>query len=115
MGMLLTSCLKEGEGGKARLNVYVFRDSTETLCKGCNVYIFYGEESSKSLDSNFADDFGTTDVFGKVEFEPLRRGHYAFYASGYDSTFNDFISGETVFELENKVDERNVTIIASPK
>lgn len=112
--LAFASCSKPGTGGRSRINVFVMRDTEKSLIQDMQVYIKYGATTSPGTEAGDYNDSEITNHHGKCSFKGLRRGNYFFYTEGFDSLYQDSVSGEGFLEIDNKSGERNLVIYTLP-
>ena len=95
----LSSCKKDGTGGKA--NIIAFPKHHAHRIKGATVYVKFGAED---LPKNPTSDYDLKAVGNPAEefikIEGLRYGHYYLYASGYDSTIFSQVQGGVAMQIK---------------
>ncbi|MCX6296169.1 MAG: carboxypeptidase-like regulatory domain-containing protein [Bacteroidetes bacterium] len=83
IAMTITSCKKEGTGGKSSVSGSVKHHSR--LIPNAIVYIKYGATEFPGTDISKYDDHVTSDADAHYEFKDLRKGDYYLYGAGYDT------------------------------
>ncbi len=94
----LSSCYKEGNGGKSSVNGYVAHHSNRI--PNANVYIKYGAVEFPGTDVSKYNASVTCDGGGYYEIKDLRKGDYYLYSVGYDSSIMENVSGGIGIKLK---------------
>lgn len=81
--VMLSSCKKEGTGGKASLTGYVRHHGI--AIPDAAVYIKFGAKEFPGTDISSYDDQVMADAAGMYTFSSLYKGDYYLYAVGYDN------------------------------
>lgn len=106
----LTSCEKEGLGGKGEIKGYAsYEDKT---FKPAMFYIKYGADSSPGIDVSRYDASSASDSDGKFHFKELNKGDYYIYAVGPDE--GQTLMGGVHVELGKDERKENVQINLAP-
>jgi len=108
----ITSCKKEGTGGKATITGHVKHH--EVHIPDAVVYIKYG---AKELPGTNASDFDAQTIAssgdGHYAFEGLQKGNYYLYATGYDSNISENVFGGIPVKIKKKTEtvETDVPVV----
>jgi hypothetical protein len=100
ISLLLTSCHKEGAGGKASITGSVKHHSA--VIPNAVVYIKYGATEFPGTTLSEYDDQVTADANGHYEFTSLYKGNYYLYGVGYDPSFGLVTGGISVDLNKNR-------------
>ncbi|MCE9537856.1 MAG: hypothetical protein K8R85_01380 [Bacteroidetes bacterium] len=108
--LILSSCHKEGNGGKSSVNGYVSHHGHKI--GNSIVYIKYGAVEFPGADVTKYEASVTADVDGRYEFKNLRKGLYFLYAVGYDNLIMETVTGGTGVKLKyNKAETTDIPVI----
>ena len=102
LSSLLSSCGKEGPGGKAVIQGSVKHHSA--LIPGSVVYIKYGVKEFPGTDVKYYDASVTADAKAHYEFTDLRAGDYYLFSVGFDSTIVQTVSGGIPVVIKKKTE-----------
>jgi hypothetical protein len=91
LSVSITSCRKEGTGGKSSVSGSVKHHSK--LIPNAVVYIKYGATEFPGSNVALYDASVTADANAHYEFKDLRKGDYYLYGVGYDNTIMEIVSG----------------------
>ena len=94
----VSSCHKEGGGGKSTVNGYVTHHGK--VIPHAIVYIKYGATEFPGADVSSYDASLTTDVYSHYEFDDLRMGNYYLYGLGYDNDIMQTVAGGVGVKLK---------------
>jgi hypothetical protein len=108
--MGLTSCKKEGLGGKGEIKGYASYENK--TFKPAMFYIKYGADSSPGTDVSRYDASSASDSDGKFHFKELNKGDYYIYAVGPDE--DRTLTGGVHVELGKDEQKENVQINVAP-
>lgn len=100
--IIITSCSKEGPGGKAAITGMVMHHSTPI--PGAEVYIRYGAKESPGTDITQYDASVTADASASFTFPDLKRGDYYLFAVGFDSSIVETVIGGVPVEINSKTE-----------
>ncbi|RDV15473.1 hypothetical protein DXT99_08230 [Pontibacter diazotrophicus] len=106
----LTSCTKEGLGGKGEIKGHAYYESKSF--KPAMFYIKYGADSSPGSDISRYDASSASDSDGKFHFKELNKGDYYIYAVGPDE--GQTVAGGVHVELDKDEHKDNVQINVAP-
>ncbi len=84
IGLLVSSCKKEGPGGKSTISGIVAHHGA--AIPNSVVYIKYGATDFPGTAVSAYDAQVTADASGNYKFEGLRKGDYYLYGVGYDNS-----------------------------
>ena len=105
----ITSCHKEGEGGKSSISGMVKHH--EQPIPNCVVYIKYGATEFPGTDVSKYDASVTADADANYAFSSLRKGDYYLYGVGYDNFISEIVTGGIAIKLKyNKAVSSNVPV-----
>ena len=105
----VTSCHKEGTGGKSSITGQVKHH--EKPIPNCVVYIKYDTENFPGTSTSNYDGSTTADGNGNYTFDGLRKGDYYLYGVGYDTDISEIVSGGVGVKLKrNKETNVNVPV-----
>ncbi|MBL7934159.1 MAG: hypothetical protein JNL60_19805 [Bacteroidia bacterium] len=113
-GLPLVACKKAGTGGKASVAIYVKHHNR--LIPGALVYIKFNEKEFPGVDTELYDMrriCGTSgESEGHTHLANLKQGYYYFYATGYDTSINETVSGGIPLHIRysQRKDEINLDI-----
>lgn len=82
--LTISSCKKEGTGGKSKVSGYVKHHNG--LIPNSIVYIKYGAKEFPGADASNYDDQITADSNAYYEFDGLQKGDYYLYGVGMDGS-----------------------------
>lgn len=82
--LAISSCKKEGTGGKSKVSGYVKHHNA--LIPNSIVYIKYGAKEFPGADVSTYDDQITADSNAYYEFDGLQKGDYYLYGVGMDGS-----------------------------
>lgn len=99
---ILSSCSKEGPGGKAVIKGAVMHHSK--LIPGAVVYIKYGAKESPGSDVTYYDESITADDSANYKFADLRKGDYYLFGVGYDSAGPYIVTGGIPVQIKKKTE-----------
>ena len=102
LGLLLTSCTKEGIGGKATIKGMVMHH--DNPIPGATVYIKYDATESPGTDVTYYNDHVTTDASANFQFVDLKKGDYYLFAVGFDSSITLPVSGGVPAKIKKKTE-----------
>jgi hypothetical protein len=105
--LFFLSCSKEGTGGKASVSGTVKHH--EKTIPYSTVYIKYDAQEFAGKNTSVYDDSRLTGSNGHYEFSSLKKGDYALYAVGYDSTMGHAVSGGVPVKLK-RTEKRNLDV-----
>ena len=108
--LFLSSCHKEGPGGKATIKGAVKHHSQ--LIPGAVVYIKYGAKESPGTNVTYYDGSVTTDANANYSFADLRKGNYFLFGVGFDSSITQTVTGGIPVEVKSKTEtvEKDVQV-----
>ena len=107
--LTVTSCHKEGTGGKSSIKGVVKHH--EKPIPNCVVYIKYGTEDFPGTDVSKYDASTTADGSANYSFKDLRKGDYYLYGVGYDTDISEIVTGGVGVKLKyNKETNINVPV-----
>lgn len=95
---IISSCKKNGTGGKATIKGYVKHH--EQLIPLAKVYIKYGATEFPSSNVSNYDASVDADANAYYEVKNLRTGDYYLYGVGYDSTISAPVFGGTNVKIK---------------
>lgn len=107
--LLLASCHKAGEGGKASISATVKHD--DKIIPFAQVYIKYNVVDFPGNDMAVYEDNELADSNGNVVFDSLYKGDYYLYAIGYDTIANQNVYGGVYVEVAQKKEARQVDVL----
>jgi hypothetical protein len=108
--IFMSSCHKEGTGGKSSISGYVKHH--ELLIPGSMVYIKFGATEFPGTDVSKYDAFVPTGADAHYEFNNLRKGDYYLYGVGYDNSISSPVSGGVGIKLKyNKTIISDVPVV----
>jgi hypothetical protein len=96
--LIISSCHKEGEGGKSSVSGNVKHHSK--LIPNAVVYIKYGAKEFPGTDVSKYDASVTADSNAHYEFKSLYKGDYYLYGVGYDNAIMEPVTGGIGIELK---------------
>lgn len=105
---IISSCKKEGTGGKATIMGYVKHHSAPI--PNATVYIKFGATESPGTSPSNYDANITADANGKYEFKELNKGDYYILSIGYDSAISNTVIGGTGAKIKKKTETVNTDI-----
>jgi hypothetical protein len=107
--LIISSCHKEGEGGKSSVSGSVKHHTK--LIPNAVVYIKYGAKEFPGTDISKYDASVTSDANAHYEFKDLYKGDYYLYGVGYDNQIMEAVTGGTGIELKrNKHSDIDVPV-----
>lgn len=107
--LVLSSCYKEGSGGKSSVNGYVSHHGH--MVANAIVYIKYDAVEFPGADVSKYNASVTADANGHYEFKDLRKGGYYLYGTGYDNSIMETVSGGTGIKLKyNKASTTDIPV-----
>lgn len=107
--VLITSCRKEGTGGKSSVSGQVKHHSNPI--PNAVVYIKYGATEFPGTDVSKYDNSVTADANANYNFKDLRKGDYYLYGVGYDNTIMEIVTGGVAVKLKyNKETSSDVPV-----
>lgn len=95
----ISSCKKEGTGGKSSIKGSVKHHSL--IIPNAVVYIKYGAKDFPGADVSKYDANVTCDANGNYEIKEQRKGDYYLYGVGYDSGISANVYGGLSAKLRN--------------
>ena len=102
--VLLSSCSKAGTGGQAEVSAYVKHH--DKAIPGAVIYIKYNAEEFPGTDLSAYDKSVQTGVSshgaGHAHIKELKPGSYYFYATGFDSSISQTVSGGRGLVIKRK-------------
>lgn len=105
----LSSCKKEGPGGKSSVSGNIKHH--QELIPNAIVYIKYGATEFPGGDISLYDDKVTSDTNAHFEFKNLEKGDYYLYGAGYDFTGSyNVVGGVGITLKRNKSSEVDVPV-----
>src|SRR5689334_2711014 len=96
--LTITSCHKEGSGGKASLTGYVKHHSM--TIPNCVVYIKYGATEFPGSNVSSYDDHVVADGSGHYTISSLYKGDYYLYGAGYDASIMENVYGGVAVKIK---------------
>lgn len=96
----ITSCKKEGMGGKSTVKGYVKHHSV--FIGNATVYIKYGAKEFPGADVSAYDTSVPADANGYYEIKNLQKGDYYIYGVGYDPNISENVYGGVPIKLRSK-------------
>lgn len=109
LSMTISSCHKEGTGGKSSVSGSVKHHSA--LIPNSVVYIKYGAKEFPGTNTSLYDASVTADANAHYEFKNLRKGDYYLYGVGYDNTIMETVTGGIAVTLKyNKESSTDVPV-----
>ena len=109
IALVISSCKKEGTGGKATITGHVKHH--EVHISDAIVYIKYG---ATELPGTNASDYDNQVVAssgdGHYEFSSLQKGDYYLYATGYDGTISATVKGGVPVKIKKKKETVDIDI-----
>ena len=93
----ISSCKKEGTGGKSKVSGKVKHHTK--LIPNAIVYIKYGATEFPGADVSAYDDQVTADTNAHFEFDELQKGDYYLYGVGYDDAISESVVGGVGIKL----------------
>lgn len=96
----ISSCKKEGTGGKSKVSGNVKHHTK--LIPNAIVYIKYGAKEFPGADVSVYDDQVTADTNAHFEFDGLQKGDYYLYGVGIDGS--DIVVGGIGIKLRRNED-----------
>ncbi len=109
ISLSLSSCKKEGPGGKSSVSGNVKHH--QELIPNAIVYIKYGATEFPGGDVSLYDDKVTSDTNAHFEFKELQKGDYYLYGVGYDFTGSYTVTGGVGITLKrNKSSEIDIPV-----
>ena len=105
---VISSCKKEGTGGKATITGYVKHHSAPI--PNATVYIKYGAKESPGTDPSNYDANVTADTSAKYVFKDLAKGDYYLFSIGYDSAISNTVYGGTGATIKKKTEAVQVDV-----
>ncbi|MFL5762299.1 MAG: hypothetical protein ACJ77K_00045 [Bacteroidia bacterium] len=107
--LIISSCHKEGEGGKSSVSGTVKHHTK--IIPNTVVYIKYGAKEFPGTDVSVYDASVTSDSNAHYEFKDLYKGDYYLYGVGYDNTIMEQVTGGISVELKrNKHSDIDVPV-----
>lgn len=107
--LAISSCYKEGNGGKSSVNGYVAHHSHPI--PNAIVYIKYGAVEFPGTDVAKYNASVTADGSAHYEIKDLRKGDYYLYAVGYDNSIMETVTGGIGVKLKyNKVTSADIPV-----
>jgi hypothetical protein len=107
--VIVTSCHKEGIGGKSSVSGVVAHHGKPIPYSV--VYIMYGATDFPGLDASKYDDHTTSDANAHYEFNNLRKGNYYLFGVGFDNSISQQVSGGSGIKLKyNKSETADVAV-----
>lgn len=104
----ITSCKKEGTGGKAIITGYAKHHANPI--PNTIVYIKYGVMESPGTNPANYDANVTADGNGKYEFRDLNKGNYYLFGIGYDSGISNTVTGGIPVQIKKKTETVNADV-----
>jgi hypothetical protein len=106
----ITSCKKEGMGGKSTVKGYVKHHSV--FIPNATVYIKYGATEFPGADISVYNTSVQADASGYYEIKNLQKGHYYLYGVGVDAGISENVYGGISVSLRRKeVIEKDVFVV----
>lgn len=96
--LALTSCRKEGIGGKSKVSGYVKHHGN--IIPNAVVYIKYGATEFPGTDLSDYNFSFTTGSDAYYQFKDLRKGDYYLYSVGYDNSIAQEVRGGIAIKLK---------------
>ncbi len=107
--VFISSCHKEGTGGKSAVNGLVKHH--DKPIPNAIVYIKYGATEFPGTNITAYDDHVTGDANSAYAFKNLRKGNYYLYGVGWDSGIMQQVSGGLAIKLKyNKSETTDVPV-----
>lgn len=98
----ITSCKKEGTGGKASVTGRILHHSLPI--PNATVYIKYGAQEFPGTDPSAYDANVTAGSDGKYSFAGLRKGNYYLFSMGYDAAISQTVRGGIPIRMQSKTE-----------